>query len=165
MGEENSNLISSHRLSLSPRLGCFSCLSHPSFHWSEALHSQREQWHLCRAQPNREDWGSGGSGTSQLKLKKKKNTICVFLLNFTSSPHNFPNDPTQPRQPFSMWQWPLWTRNHPHGPAGVKLPFWRLGFTFQWPGPDTGRSLLIHHCRLLIAPTASLFYSYWLKLL
>lgn len=41
-GEEGSNLISSHQHPLSSSLGCFSCISHPSFHWTEALHSRRE---------------------------------------------------------------------------------------------------------------------------
>lgn len=50
------------------------------------------------------------------------------------------------------------------GQQGLSSLFWRLCFTFQWPGPDTSHSLLIHHCRLLIAPTASPYYSNWLKL-
>lgn len=92
-GEEDSNLISSHQLSLSPSLGCFSCLPHPSFHWSEALHSQGEQWHLCRAQAYQEDWGSGGDQTSSTtapwKKTKKKTAFASFFWTLHHLPTTF----------------------------------------------------------------------------
>lgn len=64
---------------------------------------------------------------------------------------------------FSLWRRPLWMTIISPGHAGVKLPFWRLRFTFEQPGPDTRRSLLIHNCRLLIAPTVRPYYIWWLK--
>lgn len=118
------------------------------------------------------EWLQEDRSSEQLQSPLKMSWFSFIFLLASGWLHllaNFPNNQTQTYQ-FAPWVFS--PRNHGAckwgiirvGQQGLSSLFWRLCFTFQWPGPDTSHSLLIHHCRLLIAPTASPYYSNWLKL-